>query len=153
MTVNYFSALESVERLAERSTHPKFKVGAEIYAPGFPDSQVVSCGVNALMSAAQNISGHDSPGMRRYCYEHAERIAIYAMAAAGVPVEGCTMVISAIPCADCARAIILSGICRVVFKKVKMPVKWHEACRMGVQLLIEAGIHVISVEVEESNNE
>lgn len=46
--------------------------------------------------------------------EHAERNAIYNAAATGANVRGCTMYLAWFPCADCARAIIQSGITKVI---------------------------------------
>ena len=45
--------------------------------------------------------------------EHAERNAIYNAASEGVALRGATIYITHTPCADCARAIIQSGIKRV----------------------------------------
>ena len=51
----------------------------------------------------------------KYVYtEHAERMAIYKAAAAGIELCGSTMYLSWYPCADCARAIVLSEIKRLV---------------------------------------
>lgn len=46
--------------------------------------------------------------------EHAERNAIYNAAAEGIALRGSTLYSSLMPCCDCARAIIQSGITRVV---------------------------------------
>lgn len=46
--------------------------------------------------------------------EHAERNAIFNAAAEGVSLRGTTIYTSLMPCCDCARAIIQSGIRRVV---------------------------------------
>jgi len=46
--------------------------------------------------------------------EHAERNAIYNAAATGANIRGCTMYLAWFPCADCARAIIQSGITKVI---------------------------------------
>ena len=46
--------------------------------------------------------------------EHAERNAIYNAAGMGVVLAGATAYVDGIPCPDCARAIIQSGIRRVV---------------------------------------
>nr|WP_083794887.1 deaminase [Bradyrhizobium sp. ORS 278] len=46
--------------------------------------------------------------------EHAERNAIYKAAARGVSTLGCTIYLSWFPCSDCARAIIQSGIERLI---------------------------------------
>lgn len=52
---------------------------------------------------------HERPAKYQWT-EHAERNAIYGAASRGHSVQGCTMYVSWYPCADCARAIIQSGI-------------------------------------------
>ena len=46
--------------------------------------------------------------------EHAERNAIYNAAAKGIAILGCTMYLTWYPCAPCARAIIQSGIIKLI---------------------------------------
>jgi dCMP deaminase len=46
--------------------------------------------------------------------EHAERNAIYNAAANGIAIKGATMYMPWYPCADCARAVIQSGIAELV---------------------------------------
>jgi dCMP deaminase len=46
--------------------------------------------------------------------EHAERNAIYNCARNGISPVGCKMYLRWYPCADCARAIIQSGIVKVI---------------------------------------
>jgi len=46
--------------------------------------------------------------------EHAERNAIYNAAANGYSCRGCTMYLPWYPCAACARAIVQSGISKIV---------------------------------------
>lgn len=56
---------------------------------------------------------HDRPAKYMWT-EHAERNAIYNAAANGHSTRGCTMYLPWYPCADCARAIIQSGITTIV---------------------------------------
>jgi dCMP deaminase len=56
---------------------------------------------------------HERPAKYKWT-EHAERNAIYEAAREGTPTDGCTMFVSWYPCADCARAIIQSGIVELV---------------------------------------
>lgn len=58
---------------------------------------------------------HDRP-LKYEFTEHAERNAIYNAARVGVPLSGCTLYLNwwPLPCADCARAVIQSGITSVV---------------------------------------
>lgn len=46
--------------------------------------------------------------------EHAERNAIYNAAAKGYALHGCSIYLPWYPCADCARAIIQSGLAKVI---------------------------------------
>jgi dCMP deaminase len=78
----------------------------------------------------------------KYAYtEHAERMAIYKAAAAGIELSGSTMYLSWYPCADCARAIVLSEIKRLVC----LEPDWSEE-RYGFndarQILSEGGVTV-----------
>lgn len=56
---------------------------------------------------------HERPAKYKWT-EHAERNAIFNAAANGHPTKGCTMYLPWYPCADCARAIIQSGIVSIV---------------------------------------
>lgn len=56
---------------------------------------------------------HERPAKYKWT-EHAERNAIFNAAANGHPIRGCTMYLPWYPCADCARAIIQSGITTIV---------------------------------------
>lgn len=89
---------------------------------------------------------HERPAKYKWT-EHAERNAIFNAAANGHPTRGCTIYLPWYPCADCARAIIQSGITHIVctepdwndhiwaadFEVVKemleesaVTVRWHE---------------------------
>lgn len=76
--------------------------------------------------------------------EHAERNAIYAAARSGSRVEGCIMYCNHSPCADCARAIIQSGIKTVVYPAgCDGPTGGlSETFIVSAEMLKEAGIEV-----------
>lgn len=56
---------------------------------------------------------HERPS-KYFWTEHAERNAIFNAAANGYKLRGCKMYLPWFPCADCARAIIQSGISSIV---------------------------------------
>ena len=100
----------------DRST----KVGAVIVNE---DKRVVSIGYNGPPSGFPDDKEYIHERPQKYdFFEHAERNAIYNATRLGVSVKGCTIYISVISernnnlfcCADCARAIIQSGIKKVV---------------------------------------
>lgn len=73
--------------------------------------------------------------------EHAERNAIYNAARVGTPLEDCMLYVSLFPCAACARAIIQSGIGRVV--TVPAPENdpvWDKEFKVAKEMLHAAGI-------------
>lgn len=89
--------------------------------------------------------------------EHAERIAIYKAARDGFPLAGATMFCPWFACADCARAIVCSGITTVVGHKQRMEAtslnrdkvkdtvdnRWTAPVSDGDTILNEAGIEII----------
>tara|TARA_Y100000034_G_scaffold135159_1_gene205941 strand:- start:1377 stop:1898 length:522 start_codon:yes stop_codon:yes gene_type:complete len=85
-------------------------------------------------------------GPDKYLYvEHAERNVIYKAANRGVITEGLTMYCPWICCADCARAIIQSGIKKVIGHQDlvdRTPERWKKSVDVGVDMLRDAGIQV-----------
>lgn len=78
--------------------------------------------------------------------EHAERNVIYAAAKRGVKTNGLIMVCPWALCADCARAIIQSGIKLLVTHKQaydRSPERWREQIDRALQMLKEAKVEVI----------
>ena len=80
----------------------------------------------------------------KYAYiEHAERNVVYKAAREGWCLEGLTMYVPWFACADCARAIIQSGIVRVVGHQLmldKTPPHWKESIEAAFKMLEEAGV-------------
>jgi len=82
----------------------------------------------------------------KYSYvEHAERNAIYAAAREGIKTEGLTLVAVWASCADCARAIIQSGISRLVRYAGTAHTRWDESIAIADTMFEEAGIEVITL--------
>lgn len=83
---------------------------------------------------------------KKYLYfEHAERNAIYNAARIGVRLEGCIMYVNWQPCADCARAIIQSGISIVKIANKLIPKHWAASCAVGKMMMLESGVEVLNV--------
>jgi dCMP deaminase len=83
--------------------------------------------------------------------EHAERNAIYDAVRRGVPTEGLTMYAAWAACADCARAIIQSGIKEVVTHhnpvadmRFGLPASptWLEEIKVALVLFEESGVRI-----------
>lgn len=91
---------------------------------------------------------HERPAKYTWT-EHAERNAIYNAAAAGTRLLGATMYVTWFPCSDCARAIIQSGIKRLVCIKFDVAdPKWGADFLVAKEMLEEAEIFVQFIEGE-----
>lgn len=117
------------------------KVGAVIVDG---DNRIVSQGYNGFPCGCndEEESRHERPA--KYLYtEHAERNAIYTACRLGVSVEDCKIYITDFPCADCARAIIQSGVKYVIAPKPDFDhERWGESWSASLEMFLETGIKV-----------
>lgn len=77
--------------------------------------------------------------------EHAERRAIYKAAKFGVALEGATLYCTWAACVDCARAIVESGISRLVRHYPPLDdatERWLESVSLGDQIMKKGGVKV-----------
>jgi len=84
----------------------------------------------------------------KYQYiEHAERNACFYAAKYGIPLDGTILFMSCnpIPCTECARAIIQSGIGMIIGRNIENVAskKWDDSCNFALELLKEAGIVIV----------
>jgi dCMP deaminase len=79
--------------------------------------------------------------------EHAERNAIFCAARHGIRLLDSSLYVTGggMPCADCVRAVIQAGIIEVVGMDSAFCGQgdWLESCRIGEEMLIEAGVKVV----------
>lgn len=80
-------------------------------------NKLVSIGYNGFPIGIDDTDEDRHKRPDKYVWtEHAERNAIYSAAELGVSVRGCTLYCNYLPCVDCARAIIQSGIKEVIYQ-------------------------------------
>jgi dCMP deaminase len=110
-------------------------------------NRIMSIGYNGFPSGCNDDVQERYERPAKYLYtEHAERNAIYSAARNGVRLKDSTMYLMWFPCADCARAIIQSGIIKLVCHEpdLNMP-KWGEQFKASLEMLTEAGIEIIYI--------
>ena len=138
------------DHVASWSEDPHFHVGCVVVAP--TGNVIRALGYNGLPRgvAAEDDHRFDrESGEKFYWFEHAERNAIYNAARTGTPVDRCTIYINRFPCSDCARAIIQSGITRVVCpKKPARDGKLDHSFDVSETMLTEARIDLDTLESE-----
>lgn len=122
---------------AKDSDDPSTQNGA-IIVPRWGGTPVV--GANRFPPNVSKWSERLERPLKYQYIEHAERFAILN---ARVPVEGGIMYAPWSSCAECARAIILSGISELVGHQEihdKTPERWRESIEVANQMLDEAGV-------------
>lgn len=132
------------QAFAAMSKYPRTKVGALILGPGY---EVRASGWNG----APRGSKADEDGrladratsLPWIC--HAESNAIANAARAGTSVEGATMVVTHMPCMNCAKLIVQAGISAVICPKPEgaFASAWAEENALARALFAECGVNLV----------
>ncbi|MBR5755815.1 MAG: dCMP deaminase family protein [Erysipelotrichaceae bacterium] len=150
---DYFMGLAHLSAL--RSKDPNTQVGACIIDS---ENKVVSIGYNGMPRGCRD---EDFPWERqgdflntKYAYVvHAE---LNAILNSPRPVKDCTLYVSLFPCNECAKAIIQSGIKKVVYESDKYD--GTDGNTASKKMLNDAGVelmqmdHEVSVELRNSKD-
>jgi len=138
---DYF--VEMARLVATRSKDQSTKIGAVIVGP---DNEVVSTGYNSFPRGLNDDLPERQERPEKYLWiEHAERNALYnALRHGASGLKGYRIYLSChIPCTDCARGIIQSGIAEVILGKTSShSKKWQEQAEKSAQMFKECGVHV-----------
>lgn len=132
------------EQIKLKSKDESTQIGAVVVGEG---RNILSTGYNSFPRGLDDSLQERQERPEKYFWiEHAERNAIYNAALEGVSLKNSTIYLtSGLPCMDCARGIVNSGIKIVWCKRVcttKNKEKWEESQSKSLQLLKECGIDV-----------
>ncbi len=137
------------DQVASWSEDRDFQVGCVIVHPD--GHEVRSTGYNGFPRGVRSDveERYDrASGEKFFWVEHAERNAVFNAARAGVSLSGCTAYVNRFPCADCARALIQSGIARIVAPPIpKADGALDYSFQVSAQMLREAGIDLEFYEI------
>lgn len=113
-----------------------------------PNREIRSTGYNGFPRNIDDDKQHRHERPIKYKWtEHAERNAVYNAARMGQTVDGCSMYSTLYPCADCARAIIQSGIVRLITREPDWENdRFAEDFQVTREMLSEAKVGVIFVD-------
>ena len=132
--------LEIAGVLAKRSKDKNTKIGCVIVGP---DHEIRSVGYNCFPRGINDNLPERQERPAKYAYfAHAERNAIFNAARIGVSLLGSTCYIPGLPCSDCARALIQSGIIEVVSGSNIIPERWRAGCEPALTMLEEAEVMI-----------
>lgn len=130
--------MDLAKAAAETSPNRVRKVGVALQAAD--GATRLTCS-NAFPSGVRDLEErHDGDG-RFIWMEHAERNVIFQAARRGVATKGATMATTLYPCIDCARAIVQSGVARLVTPAPDFnEPSWGAAFRISEVILREGGV-------------
>jgi dCMP deaminase len=137
--------LNIAEQVKQKSKDQSTQIGAVIVGE---DKEVLSTGYNSFPRGLDDSLPERQERPEKYFWmEHAERNAIYNAARIGVSLKNSTIYLtSGLPCMDCARGIVNSGIKTVYCKQIcttKNKDKWDESQKKSLELLGECDVDVI----------
>jgi dCMP deaminase len=131
------------ELLSSWSEDRSRQVGSVVIGTG---NEVLGTGYNGLprkVAADQEVRHSRDNGEKYLWFEHAERNAIYNMVRVGTSSLGARMYVNNFPCADCARAIIQSGISQLnSFAPDMNDANFARHYRVAETMLLESGVSV-----------
>jgi dCMP deaminase len=137
----YFRGIAHQVKLKSKDRYTQ--IGAVVVGS---DNQIVSTGYNSFPRGIDDsIDERQERPEKYYWFEHAERNSLYNAALIGVSTKGCTMYLTCgIPCSDCARGIINSGIKKIVCERVGGAVGnlWDEHAKRSIEMFNEAGVRI-----------
>lgn len=139
--------MEMAELVATWSKDASTKVGAVVVGE---NKEIRSTGYNGMVRGIDdNIPERSERPVKYDFFEHAERNAVYNACLIGASLKGCVIYVTAMPCPDCARAIIQSGIKMVITKKLPPIDKntpkgtWRDKVVYSEQMFKEAGVECL----------
>jgi len=153
----YFLMLSYV--VALRSKDDSTKIGAVIVGP---DNEIRTTGYNSFPRKISDFVDERKKAPEKYFWlEHAERNAIYNAARMGLSLKSCRLYTQLVPCMDCARGIVQSGIEQVIvdnkamalFRKHKLSgsagsADWGSHFIRTEKIFAEANIDLLYIDVD-----
>lgn len=137
--------LELAGKVAEPSKDRSTKLGCVIVGES---NEILSTGYNGFPRGVNDDidERHDRPLKYKWT-EHAERNAIYNAARSGIRLKNSRIYVPWFPCADCARAIIQSGITEVIcYSDGLDAVRWKEDFEIAKTMFIETNTSVVLID-------
>lgn len=130
--------IELAHLVAGWSKDPSTKVGAVIVDPF---NRVLSLGYNGFPRRVVDSRDRLEDRPRKYQLTvHAE---LNAILNAHAPLAGTRLYCTLLPCAECAKAIIQSGITHVICPAPPEGYeRWADSWRPAQEMFLEAGVHV-----------
>lgn len=125
--------------VAERHSKDTTKVGALIARESYP----LSFGYNGIIRGYPDFGLEDRTKKLTYT-EHAEKNALFNALRNNINIVGSTMYCTRFPCHECTKAIIQSGIKRIVYIEDYGTDKWRESVEASLDMTRKCEIQLVS---------
>lgn len=142
--MDYF--LNMLPAVADRSKDPSNQVAAIVVGP---EGEIRMTGFNGFPRRVKETAKRwDKKSGEKYKWVvHAEANVICGAARVGIPLQGCTLFVSFLPCVECAKAICQAGIIGVVIDadnhdKVQTP-RYEEDKQRVLEMFHESAVSVV----------
>lgn len=138
MSMVYLTAMQSED--------PDTKIGCVIVGP---DKEIRSTGYNGLPRGIKITKERLERPEKYKWMEHAERNAFYNATRMGISIKDCFLYVNGMPCHDCARAIIQSGISHVIVHKKFHELskeRWYPGIQYTEEMFKEANVKINSLD-------
>lgn len=141
MNPKHLKFIAIADAVAQLSKDRSTKVGAIALGPS---GEIRAMGYNGFPRGCDDsVEARHVRPEKYFWTEHAERNLVFNAARVGVPLEGCTLIVSGLyPCMDCARAIVQSGIREVIAPSVDTDPRWADHAKRSRELFTECGVTV-----------
>lgn len=136
--------MELACEIALSSSDPSVQNGAVVVTAG----GTIASGYNDLTRGVQNTEDKWVRPEKYLWVEHAERAAILHAAAKGVATQGAEMFCPWASCADCARAIVESGIATLYRLPMGEADGWTDSIRIGDEIMMAASVNIRTLPLE-----
>jgi deoxycytidylate deaminase len=107
---------------------------------------VIGCGKNDFPKGVKWTEERATTRPKKYrYYEHAEAWAIHEAACDGYATRGSTLYCPWAACANCARAIIVARVAKLIVHEQRMamtPPRWLDDTQEAHDMMIEAGVEI-----------
>lgn len=145
--------LELAYREALNSRDPSTQNGALIVSPsGY--NNILTWAYNRFPKGVEETGERWERPLKYQVIEHAERNAIFNLARSGISTKDKVLVCPWAACADCARAIVQSGISILIRHKQaseRSPGTWIDSIAIADQMMHEAGVEIIDYDGKVGN--
>lgn len=145
----HYRYLKIAREVSTWSKDPRRKIGAVIVGE---IGQVVAQGYNGFPRGINDsVTRYNDRDTKRNLVVHAEANAIYNALHNGASTKDCTIYVTGLPvCHECAKAIIQSGIKKVIMDtQPSVDPRWQDSAKLSLDMFAEAGVEFEFIDEKE----